>query len=291
MADIRLAIALMALLSVVLFTTTVRLLRQRSPLFLDFMGIVAILLLGAYLQLVWGQLWIVNWIPLPSVIVLANWFPLLLGFLAAIVWLRMKQHPLWRRIPVQVALIAMTVWSVIYVIPREPPDCNNEWIARYPGDPLTYCRQTTTETCSAASAATLLATLGIDTTEQEMAELCLTRHGTSWLGLYHGLSWKLLGTDRVVQLFEADAGHLRTMCAEQPVLLCCELTDDTAAVNPQLVNEDGWQPGVAHSVVCFGHNEHGFLIADPSQPQPETWDDRYLNALWTGTGLRIIATE
>lgn len=291
MADIRLAIALMTLLSVMVFCTTVRVLRQRSPLFLDFMGVVALILIGAYVQLVWGQLWIVNWIPLPSVIVLANWFPLLLGFLAAVVWLRMKQHAQWRRVPVQAALMAATVWSVIYVVPRKPPECSDEWVARFTGDPLTYCHQTTPETCSAASAATLLRTLEIETTEQEMAELCLTRHGTSWLGLYHGLSWKVWGTPYSVQLFEADAGHLQTLCAEQPVLLCCRLSEETARSNPQLVAEDGWIPDVAHSVVCFGYNGQGFLIADPSQPQVEVWPDRHLNTLWTGTGLRLIERD
>ena len=69
------------------------------------------------------------------------------------------------------------------------PACSERW------DELGTCLQTTDYTCSPACAATLLKKYGIAATEQEMAELCLTRRGTSWQGLYRGLKLKTAGTD------------------------------------------------------------------------------------------------
>ena len=107
--------------------------------------------------------------------------------------------------------------------------------------------QSSPHTCSAASAATLLRFYGIRATEQEMAELCLTRSGTTWLGLYHGLASKLLGSQYRLEFFETDAEGLQPMIADGPVLLCCQLDPMLAKLVPQYVNDGGWIPGLAHS--------------------------------------------
>lgn len=289
MEHLRLAVGLMALLSVAAFFLTVRLFRRASPVLLDLVAVMVVALIGVYLRTVWGQLWVVNWIPLPSVIVLSNWFPIFLAILSAVLWLRMAARPFLRRAPIQLALLVSAACSVLYVIPRSPPACRNEWIE--PEFPVTFriCRQTSDPpvTCSAAAAATLLAALGIDANEAEMARLCLTRGGTTWLGMYHGLSIKLMGTGLKAKFFEGTLAQLAALSADRPVLLCCELSETVAAMVPEYREADGWIPGVSHTVVCFGEKNGTFFIGDPSQPSLERWDHRRMIDLWTGTGLTI----
>jgi len=96
MADLRLAMALMALVSLASFLGVRRLCAKAGPRMLDTLAAALVLIIGLYIRFVWGQLWIVKWIPLPSVVILANWFPVLLGVLAAILWLRMQLYSILR---------------------------------------------------------------------------------------------------------------------------------------------------------------------------------------------------
>ena len=315
MHDIRLALGLIGFLSVGIFLGFRRLLRFTPPRALDAVAVGLMLLMAAYLKFVWGQLWIVNWIPLPSVIVLSNWFPLLLAGMAAVVWIRMggeaslrksdgadqasvvgspgSLKPAWmdrtlgiRRIFMMGIILAGAIWSVMYFIPAEPHECGDEWAAPPPLLEWPVCLQTHPDTCSAASSATILKTLGIEATEQEMAELCLTRRGTTWLGLYHGLATKLMGTRHKVEFFESDVASLPALAEKSALLLCCQLNSETAQQVPEYVTHGGWKPGIAHSVVYFGLFEGRHIVGDPSRGY-EAWSDQDLDILWTRQGLRI----
>lgn len=294
MEDIRLAMGLIGFVTFAMFLGVLRLLRDRSRVFLTTAAAVVVILIVVYTVTVWGQLWIVNWIPLPSVIVLSNWFPPLLGALAGIVWLQMKSQTVARRLPVMTLMLAAGIFSVVYFIPAEAPECGDVWedppmelrsLVKWP-----ICKQTTVHTCSAASAATILNTLEIGTSEQEMARLCLTKIGTHWLGLYHGLSTQLIGTNYRVQFFEGDVDFLNNMTMDHPVLLCCQLNLADAEAVPAYVEEGGWIPGTAHSVVYFGKVEARgktlHVIGDPTRGF-EIWSTDDLSVLWTGEGLKI----
>lgn len=295
MADLRLAMALMALLSVASFLGVRRLCAKAGPRVLDTMAVALVLMIGVYIRFVWGQLWIVKWIPLPSVVILANWFPVLLGMLAAILWLRMQSYSIPRRIPIQLLLVGATVWSEIYVIPQKPPKCGNEWIEPTSQLPFRTCLQTTRYTCSAAAAATILHSLGVPSSEKEMAELCLTGEGTTWLGLYHGLSIRLQGSGFGVEFFEGSLADLDVATADFPVLLCCRLSNEVDSANPEYREDAGWKPGVAHSTVLFGYMkvfyEDVYVVGDPSQKHVELWSQQDVANLWTGQGLRIVTTR
>ena len=119
-----------------------------------------------------------------------------------------------------------------------------------------------------------------------MARLCLTRRGTTWLGLYHGLSTKLIGTNHIIEFFETDIARLPTMAKDHPVLLCCRLDPKAARDVPEYVTEGGWKPGTAHSVVYFGEFLDRHVIGDPSRGY-ELWTNRDLEILWTRKGLQI----
>lgn len=302
MEDIRLAIGLMGFLSVAVVWLTLRLARSLPVRFLDLLAVGVLGLMALYLNTVWGKLWIVKYIPLSSVIVLSNWFPLLLAALGAIVWVRLEpvftaedaeedraSILLWanvRRCTTSIVLIIAGVYSVMFFIPRTPPECGDEWFDAPPPAVWPVCHQTTKHTCSAAASATILNTLGIEASEQEMARLCLTRSGTTWLGLYHGLSTKLLYTDYRTDFFEGDISSLEEIAANHPALLCCRLDPDVAELIPEYVTNGGWIPGTAHSVVYFGKYRGLHIIGDPSVGY-EAWGDKDLSALWTGQGLRI----
>ncbi|MEO2012744.1 MAG: hypothetical protein ABGZ53_00075 [Fuerstiella sp.] len=278
-------------MSVAVFAGMYRLLRDRSKPFLDIIAAFIVILIVVYVYTVWGQLWIVKWIPLPSVIILANWFPPLLAALAAVVWWRLDPSPLARRLPIMLLLVVAAAFSLTYFIPSEPPDCGDQWAP--PVHPVTVwpvCLQTTRYTCSAAAAATILYTLGLESSEQEMAKLCLTRSGTTWLGLYHGLATKLIGTNHRVEFFEGSPQDLEAIAAIHPVLLCCQLEPEVAEMIPRYVKKGGWIPGLAHSVVYFGKLRDIHVIGDPVRGY-EAWTDQDLHTLWTGTGLRITTTR
>ena len=289
MEELWLAMVMMVLLSVAVFFVTRRLVTNAHPRLLDGLAVVIVLLVGVYVRLVWGQLWIVKWIPLPSVIVLANWFPLFLGALAGVLWERTKSQTFIRRLPSQALLVGATIWSEVYVIPRTPPRCGDAWIEPNEIIPYRICLQTTDKTCSAAAAATILTSLGVQTNEKEMAALCLTGEGTTWLGLYHGMSIRLRGTGFKAEFFECDVDELDQVTAEYPALLCCRLSDDMDAQFPVYEDERGWKVGTSHSTVLFRHVGPYYLIGDPSQKDPELWSDDDIANLWTGTGLRIVS--
>src|SRR5579871_4206650 len=83
-------------------------------------------------------------------------------------------------------LLAVSLWSYAWYYQPLPKGIQGAIDGRG------LMRQTTDDSCSAASAAMLLYHYGIRTTEAQMAELCLTRAdlGTSPLGLYRGLAIK-----------------------------------------------------------------------------------------------------
>jgi len=291
MEELTLAIVLMSIASFGIFFLVRRLLRKAPPWLLDSVAVVIVLLIGVYVRFVWGQLWIVKWIPQASVIVLANWFPLFLGALAGVLWVRTQSQTFLRRLPAQLLLISGAIWSEVYVIPRTPPQCGSEWIEPTRLFPFRICLQTTRYTCSAAAAATILAAIGIDTSEAEMAALCLTREGTTWLGLYHGLTVRLRGTGFKAEFFECDINQLEEVVAEYPALLCCELTDEVDKLFPDYRDMNGWRPGVAHSTVLFACVRNVYIIGDPSQTAPEMWTEKDIRNLWTGRGLRIVRVK
>ena len=132
--------------------------------------------------------------------------------------------------------------------------------------------------------------MGIESSEKEMAQLCLTGEGTTWLGLYHGLAIRLRGTGFGVEFFEGGVSDLDAATAEFPVLLCCRLTDDVDQQMPTYREDSGWIPGIAHSDVLFGRVNQIYVVGDPSQKYVELWSHQDVSNLWTGQGLRIVRT-
>jgi hypothetical protein len=281
MGDLVLGYGVLAGLALALFLATVRFSRGLTPRACDLAGGAVVALLFLYIRTLWFDVRLASWLPLSNLIVVGNWLPLLAAVLAGLVWRRCGGLSLRQRLALA-QLAAAGGLAAAYPLLGGVPRCGDRW------DKLGTCLQTTPYTCSPAAAATLLRRHGIAASEQEMAGLCLTRHGTSWQGLYRGLKLKTAGTRWDVQVCRVDADQLLRGNAE-PMILSVGL-ERGASADGAFTREFGWVPGVSHSVVLERVTSTGAaVIADPaSEMCREQWDRETLEALCRGYAIRLV---
>lgn len=281
--DLVWGLVLISALAVVLFLLTTNLARRLSPAILSPLALLVVGTLLLYIRSIWYDLRLADWLPFSNLIVVANWLPLFAAVLAGITWEKTRDCA-WRRLGSTGALGCTAMYALLSPVLGTAPECGNRW------DKMGNCLQTTDFTCSAASAATLLNAHGIPASEQEMADLCLTRHGTSWQGLYRGLKLKTAGTKWDVQVVACSRQELRNLSG--PMIISVGL-ESTAPGDSDFTREFGWIPGVNHSVVLLGFTSYGCAtIADPTQElSREQWDDEMLKVLWRGYGIRLVERE
>jgi hypothetical protein len=268
-------------LAVAAFYSIYRVSTFLSPTVSRVLAVVIVAALVYYVAEIWYDVRVARWLPASNLVLIGNWLPVLAGGLAAIVWRQMEVNQLRRSLWVG-GLAAAAGFSFIYPLLGAAPRCEDRW------DSLGTCLQTTQRTCSPAAAATLLRHYGIAATEQEMAELCLTRDGTSWQGLFRGLKLKTAGTPYDVEVIRCSDDRLRDL-ADRPLILSAGLTRGNHA-DADFTREFGWQPGVNHSVVLlrFDANSNA-LIADPSLEMcREYWSPEMLKKLWQGYAFRLV---
>lgn len=239
----------------------------------------AILIAIGYVFFVQDRLWLAKVFPHPMIVVLAGAFllPLSCGVAALAMPILTRR---WLLIPLLFGALYQASWGFL----GRPPQTTDAPLAK---DGVV--RQTSESSCSAASAAAILAQAGISATETEMASLCLTRDsGTPMLGLYRGLRRKTAGTSwRVSVLSRATVTDLRAACQSGPVLLSVGLDRWQRGYDPRYVTEWGWTPGKRHAVVLFGFLPGGKIdMGDPSVGR-EKWDEKALAVLWNGEGIQL----
>lgn len=252
--------------------------RQWPFRWVDVVGVMLAIVLVGYIVCVWDHPCLARWLPYSNLIVLGNALPLFAALLAGLSCRRLRGRPHARNTAV-VLLTIVGVGALIRPLLGEAPTCEERW-----EDDV--CLQTTKHTCSAASAATALRRVGVTTTESEMARLCLTREGTHWMGLYRGLRKKLSPTWRIEVFDTKSLETLQHVSLNAPAILTVELPHDVPT-GWKYRQESGWQPGVSHSVVCFGPDGHDhWRIADPANGL-ERWSTSDLLVLWQGHGMRL----
>ena len=281
MLDLLWGIALVAALAVVLFLATAHLVRRLPGSALGILGLAVVAALFIYIRSVWYDVRLTQWLPFSNLIVLGNWLPLFAAVLAGLAWEQTRGHG-WRRALFAGGLGLTALYALVHPLLGSAPKCENRW------DWMGNCLQTTNYTCSAASAATLLKAHGIEASEQEMAELCLTRHGTSWQGLYRGLKLKTVGTKWDVEVVACSTQELARL-KQGPMIISVGL-DASASSDSDFTREFGWIPGVNHSVILHGFTSYGSaIIADPTQELcREQWDEETLRVLWRGYAIRLV---
>ena len=275
--------ALIAALAAVLFLATAALARRLPRSALTGLAILVVGALLIYIRSIWYDVRLASWLPVSNLIVVGNWLPLLAAVLAGVAWEHTRQSA-WRRYGSTAALGLTALYALLYPVLGTVPRCESRW------DWMGNCLQTTDFTCSPASAATLLRAHGIESSEQEMAELCLTRRGTSWQGLYRGLKLKTAGTKWDVQVVACSRQDLPQL--KGPMIISVGL-ESAAPGDTEFTREFGWVPGVNHSVILLGFTTYGSaVIADSTQElSREQWDDDTLQVLWRGYAIRLVERE
>lgn len=239
--------------------------------------LVGFLFVHAYVLV--DDLRVARWLPVAPVMVVGNFSPLAVGLIVGLAW-RLVPGKVWRKGFVLVPMATICLYKAYAPATVEVPVLGDRWDHG-------VCRQTSKWSCSAAAAATLLRMHGIQTTEQEMAELCRTStEGTSMLGLYRGLKLKTEDTLWDVEVFWGTVEDLQKV--RGPAIVSVGLRAGQAA-DPRYASEWGWTPGVKHTVVAFGYDprREEFEIADPNVGR-ERWSVADLRTLWHGEGLRVV---
>lgn len=283
MTDLFIGVAIMAILSVIVFVVSLRISKRCSLPVADFLALLIVAGIFAYIRYVWYHSRLVALLPVSNLIVVGNWFPLAAAALGGLAWHRIPGR-VWRKSFSAVSLIGAAFYTLLLPLSGSAPQCDRVWTA----DGI--CLQTTSRTCTPACAATLLHQCGIGATEQEMAELCLTREGTTWQGLYRGLKRKTANTAWDVEVLQCDASTILAM-TNHPVILSVGLpprtnTNQTAAATA----EWGWKAGIGHSVTLLARTRSGrIVVADPAPGVGrEEWTEEDIRFLFRGTAMRLV---
>ncbi len=279
MVDLYVGLAIIGGLSVTAFWLACVVSRSVPRSAADLAAFVLLVGMYGYILFAWDNIRMARWLPFSNLVVVGNWFPIAAGFLGGLAWRRIPGH--WVRKTLAVtALMSAAGYSAIAPLIGTPPECNDWWDANQ------TCVQSTPQTCSPACAATLLRLHGITTTEQEMADLCLTREGTTWVGLYRGLKLKTAGTPLHVEVIECEPADVLAM--REPAIISVGL--DAKDSSLELRREWGWIPGVDHSVVFVGTTTpSGLIVADPAPGYgQERWSRENFSMLFRGLAIRLV---
>ncbi len=281
MADIYLGLSILTALAGVAFSTALRVTRSAPRYRCELLGVLVFLAMIWFTVNLWNQVRLSWLLPYSNLVVVGNWFVLAAGFLAGLAWRRVTGSRL-RRIAFVSSLVIVGGYSLVHPLLGESPTCTDHWEGN-------ICMQTSQFTCTPASAATLLRAHGIAATEAEMAELCLTRRGTTLTGLYRGLKRKTAGSDWDVEWFVCSTRELKDRVSQDggPAILSVGI-DANRPADPDYLREWGWVPGQRHSVVLFGFlGPQAAVIGDPAVGR-ELWSYPDLNRLWRGEGVRLV---
>lgn len=288
MTDIYFGLAIIAFLSLAIVLLTVRWTKPMSKRAVTLTGVLAALLLVGYVRYLWNSAVLSSVLPVSSVVVLSNWFPLAAAFLGGITWTH-GYGTKKRRVIFGLSLYVISFFSTVEPLLGRPPECLNRWQVHRDFE-FPMCRQTSGYSCTAAAAATLLRMNGISAEESEMARLCLTRKGTTWQGLYRGLSIKTEGKPFKVKIIECTIAQLKDRI-DGPAILSVGI-DPNKHFSREYVSEWGWQPGMRHSVVLVDFEKDTLTskVADPAVGF-ETWTVRDMRTLWQGRAVVLVPTN
>ena len=279
MSDLAAGLCLMVALSVVVYRLGLHTGRHSQRLS-ALAGLLAVVCLLSYCFLLWDNLFLARWLPFSNVIVIGNWLPLIAAFISGLAWSTIPGHAARRAVSVG-CLLSMGAYVTVEPLLGNAPVCGTLWTQDG------RCLQTTDATCAAASCATLLNLYNIPASEQELAELCLTRQGTRWQGLYRALKQKTRGTSWDVVIVDTDAIKPQLMTFPMIVSVGIDGSDPAARFYQQ---EMGVLPDRDHTIVLMNSMLDGSVeVADPDPRYGlEHWPVDVLKHLWRGKAFRIV---
>jgi len=283
MSDLYFGILILLVASAVLFIGGLWVGKRLKPRAAGLLFMLTLAALLVYEKFAADQLWMAKLLPFSNLVVIGNFYPPLVA-LAASFALRILPKGILRRSVLLIPFLLLSWVALVRTVFGAPPELGNRWTRG-------VCLQTSDASCSAAAAATLLHAepYHIESTEQEMARLCLTHgsgsraDGTTMFGLYRGLKLKTAGTPWKPVPFHESLEALQKDFPG-PVILTVELS----VGDPRADNYPNWDPGMRHSVVLFRFLPNGqALMGDPSTGR-ERWSVEDLRVLWHGEGLQLV---
>jgi hypothetical protein len=242
--------------------------------------LAALMLMIGYTSCLWNRPVLTQFLPTSSLIILANWLPLWGSFFVGIYVA--SQVGFFRRSVLSILTLLLCVYSGVAPTLGKAPRCAADI------DRSELHSQTTPHTCSPACAVSILRLHGIQATENELAELCLTREGTHWLGLYRGLMLKTVNSAWTVAVEPFSESMLVYSCST-PCVLCVNV--DTKCFGARV--DHGFRNNVGHSVVCLGRSgRNRIAVFDPSPDfGVEDWDHDIFQAVTSGVVLRLVPRD
>jgi hypothetical protein len=284
MNDLAWGVALLGTVAVVLFLAARALGRRLSPAYARGLALATTAAIGFVVACLSDNILIAKFLPVSNLIVVGNPIPLLVSVLAGLAWSLIpgtSKASGVRRVVAVLTLQGLGWLTVVQPLWGEAPRCRDRW----EGD---FCLQSTETTCTAACAATLLRAHGIPTTEQEMADLCLTRRGTLQRGLFRGLKLKTAGTPWDVEIIRGSFDDLKRL-GDGPCILMTGLPPNREAA-AIYVERYGWTPGEWHSVLFYGFRKGGLVAMGDPTPGigRENWSEDDLRLLWNRRGMRLV---
>jgi hypothetical protein len=239
------------------------------------------LLMVVYFTCFWDRPILARLIPASALIVLSNWLPVLGCFYVG-AYIGTSTISFRRRFVLAATALACAAYSLVAPTLGTAPECRS--LAA--NESLQY--QSTPFTCSAASAASLLRLHGIEASEAEMAELCLTRNGTHWMGLYRGLKMKTRNTNWEVDVrtFSPDL-YRESDCL--PAIFALNIDTKQSGVSA----EYGFRADTGHTIVALEHiTAESMVVFDPAPEYGvEIWSAEVFDTVKSGVILQLIPKD
>ena len=281
MADIWVGLGFVTAAFLVIAVLTDRYAKGASARTRTVVAILSVLIGCSYILFAQNDVRVAEILPFSNVIVVGNGCAYLAAILIGLVASDANLSTV-RRLFAEVTLTAGAAIATVHPIVGAIPDCSE-----YRVDDI--CVQSTDHTCAAACAVTLLESVGVATTELEMAIHCFSDQGTTWSGLYRGLALKVQDSDYQVKTFMGDLDSLRKLdCRTRPAILTVGLTREQVEEDPDFAERNGWATTKSHTVLFYGFvNDDLVSIGDPSVGR-ETWTVQQLQILWHGSGQMLI---
>jgi hypothetical protein len=281
MLDLTLSLAGMLILCVLAAISGANLQKQAGRRTVVVAQMLAAAGMAGYMAWIWDRPLLIQLVPFSGAIILGNWLPVLGAFFVGICS-QTEQIRKARRLLLVSTLSSLCCYSLTSPLLGEAPECES---SVHDDEPI-FGFQTTSQTCSAASAAGLLRLHGIPATEEELSQLCLTRRGTHWLGVFRGLKIKTAGTEWDVVVEEIAPKQLTRATNTLGVLT---LTFSPSAAARTV--ESGFGTEVGHTVISLVTSQWGTLeVFDPSPDYGfESWNDRVLADVEKCILLRLVS--
>ena len=243
--------------------------------------VFAAILMAGYMAFFWNRPILAHWLPVSGLIIVGNLLPVCGSFFLGM-YMKSNSVGFARRVTVSFLTSILVVYSGCAPLVGKVPD----GVSVTSVGPILH-QQSTPFTCSAACAVSLLRLHGLEASEAELADLCLTREGTHWMGLYRGMMLKTAGTGWTVAVEEIDQDSV--FLVNSPCILALNI--DTSVFPPEL--DHGFDSQVGHSVVYLGRSSPSILnVFDPSPDYGlEDWGPEILSCVKGGVAIKLVRRD